>query len=87
MLHMEAIFGVCAALAGAAVGWVQFRLLQLTILKGKIWLVAIKLPLWAIAMLAAAALSVVALLCFVAGATITFIALGYAQWREMRKGE
>ncbi len=84
---MEAIYGVSAAILGAALGWVQFKLLQLTIVKGKVWLIAVKLPLWAICMIAAVAVSMTALAGFVAGATLSFIGFGYAQWRMQRKGD
>lgn len=87
ILNMDAIFAACAALIGAMVGWAQFRLLQLAVLKGKTWLIAVKLPLWLAAMLAAAIVSIWSLAGFAAGATITFIALGVVRWREMRKGE
>jgi hypothetical protein len=83
---MEIIFVSFAAIAGAALGWVQFKMLQLTILKGKWWLFAVKLPLWAAAMFAAASISIAVLVGFVAGATVSFIAFGYAQWRKQRKG-
>jgi len=84
---MEAIYGVLAAILGAALGWVQFKLLQLTIVKGKIWLIAVKLPLWALCMIAAVAVSMTALVGFVTGATISFIGFGYAQWRMQCKGD
>ncbi len=84
---MDAIYGVCAAVVGAALGWVQFKLLELIIAKGKTWLIAIKLPLWAIGMLAAVAISITVLVGFVIGATVSFIGFGFVQWRLQRKGE
>ncbi len=83
---MDVTYGLIAAIIGAALGWAQFKLLQLTIQKGKWWLFAVKLPLWAGAMFAAATISIAALVGFVVGATVSFIAFGYAQWRKQRKG-
>jgi hypothetical protein len=84
---MDVIFGVLAAIVGAALGWVQFKLLQWIILKGKMWLIAVKLPLWALFMIAALAVSLTALISFVVGATVSFIAFGYGHWRGLRKGD
>lgn len=86
ILHMDAIFAACAAFVGATVGWAQFRLLQLVVWKGKTWIISIKLVIWLLTMLAAAAVSIGCLASFAAGAIITFIALGVVRWREMRKG-
>jgi NhaP-type Na+/H+ or K+/H+ antiporter len=83
---MEAIFILIAAVAGAALGWVQFWLLQRIILKGKTWLIAIKLPLWALCMIAAVAVSLSALISLVVCATASFLALGYAQRRSYKGG-
>ena len=83
---MEFIFVGIAAILGAALGWVQFKMLQLTIIKGKWWLFAVKLPLWAAAMFAAASISIAVLVGFVVGATVSFLAFGYAQWHKQRKG-
>jgi hypothetical protein len=82
---MEVIYGILAAIVGAALGWIQYKMLQLIIAKGKIWLIAVKLPLWAICMLAAVAISITVLIGFVVGASISFIAFGYAQWRKPAK--
>lgn len=79
---MDVIYGLIAAIIGAALGWVQFKLLQLTMLKGKWWLFAVKLPLWAAAMFGAASISIAVLVGFVVGATVSFLAFGYAQWRK-----
>ena len=85
ILDTDAIYGVLAAIVGAALGWVQFKMLQTAIAKGKIWLIAVKLPLWAIGMLAAVAISITVLIGFAVGASISFIAFGYAQWRKPAK--
>lgn len=81
---MDIIYGLIAAIIGAGLGWVQFKLLQQAMLKGKWWLFAVKLPLWAAAMFAAASISIAVLAGFVAGATISFLAFGYTQWRKQR---
>ncbi len=86
MLHMGAIYVGLAAVAGAALGWVQFKLLQQIIEKRKIWLVAVKLPLWAAGMIASVVVSVAALVGFTLAASISFTAFGYAFWRAERKG-
>ncbi len=83
---MEIMFVGLAVILGAALGWVQFKMLQQSILKGKWWLFAVKLPLWAAAMFAAASISIAVLVGFVVGATVSFLAFGYAQWRKQRKG-
>ncbi len=79
---MEVIYGTIAAVLGAALGWVQFRLLKGIVTQAKWWLFAVKLPLWALCMLAAAYVSIAALAAFVAGATLTFLAFGCAYWRK-----
>lgn len=83
---MQGYVVACAALAGAALGWLQFKLLQLTVEKRRTWLVAVKLPLWALPMLAAATVSVAALAGLAAGATVTLFAFAVIQWRGLRKG-
>lgn len=83
---MELIYGTTAAIVGAALGWVQFRILRLAIAKAKWWLIAVKLPLWVAFMLAAAAISVMTLAVFVFGATVTFLACGCVYWRKQNKG-
>ena len=83
---MDILYAVIAAVIGSALGWAQFRILQLTVAKGTWWLLAVKLPLWAVFMLAAAAVSVTALVVFVAFATVTFLAFGCVYWRKRNKG-
>jgi hypothetical protein len=73
-------------LAGAAVGWVQFKLLWRIVEGRKPWLLAIKLPLWAAGMIASVAVSVAALIGFTLAASVSFTAFGYAFWRAKRKG-
>ena len=82
MVFMNITFVGVAVIAGAALGWVQLKMLQLAILKGKRWLFAVKLPIWAAAMVAAAFLSIPVLAGFVVGATVSFVAFGYAHWRK-----
>jgi len=84
---MDILHGVLAAVAGAALGWVQFKLLQWTLAKGKAWLIAVKLPLWVLGMIAAYFVSLSALIGLVAGATASFVWFGVAHWRALRKGE
>jgi hypothetical protein len=84
---MGAIYNVLAVIVGATLGWVQFKLLQWILLKGKMWLIAVKLPLWALFMIAALAVSLSVLAWFVAAATVSFIAFGFVQWRKQRKGD
>lgn len=81
---MDVLFGVMAAIVGAALGWVQVKLLQWILLKGKIWMIAVKLPLWAVFMIAALAVSLSTLIWFVAAATVSFVAFGFVQWRKQR---
>lgn len=87
MHDMEATYVIFAAIAGIATGWVQFKLLQLTLEKGRAWLIAVKLPLWALCMIVAVAVSLPVLAGFMAGATVSFVAFGYAWWRSRNKGE
>lgn len=86
MLGMEILYAMIAAILGAALGWVQFKLLQWTVAKAKWWLIAVKPPLWALSMLAAAAVSLAALAAFAAGATVAFLAFGCVDWRKRQKG-
>lgn len=82
MFFMNVTFVGVAVIVGAALGWVQFKMLQMAILKGKWWLFAVKLPLWAAAMVAAAFISIPVLAGLVVGATVSFVAFGYAHWRK-----
>ncbi len=86
MLVMEIILAVISAIAGVLLGWVQYWLLRQVIMKGKTWLIAIKLPLWALFMVAAAFVSLSALISLVVGATASFLYFGYTQWRRQRNG-
>jgi hypothetical protein len=80
---MEVFIGL-AVILGAVLGWVQFKILQLTIIKAKWWLFAVKLPLWAVAMAVAASISIAVLVGFVIGATVSFLAFGFVHWRKQR---
>jgi hypothetical protein len=81
---MQAVYMICAALAGAALGWAQFMLLKRAIGSGRSWLIALKLPLWAAPMAAMACLSVRLLLCMAGGALIPWAAFACVYWRAMR---
>ena len=86
ILVMDVIYGLIAAVIGAALGWAQFKLLWMAVTKGKWWLMAVKLPLWAAAMIAAAVISIAVLVGFIVGATVTFLAFGCVYWRKQNKG-
>ena len=83
---MEIMFTIVAAIAGAFLGWEQHRLLKRIIADGKPWLIAIKLSLWALPMVAAAVISVWVLISLVVSATASFLFFGYTQWRRQRNG-
>lgn len=79
---MRFVWMALAVPVGAALGWAQLMILLRVMRKMNIWLFIAKLPLWALPMLAAAYLSIWALLGLTAGASAVYI--GYALYHGIR---
>jgi hypothetical protein len=84
---MSLVFLLLACVAGAGLGAVQIRLTMRLMKKPNIWLAVAKLPLWGLPMLAAARLSIFALLGLAAGASAAHLACAIAGFRRLSKGE
>ncbi len=79
---MSPLYWILASIMGVGLGLFQIRLTVRLMKKPNFWLAFAKLPIWGLAMLAAAYLSIWTLLFLTTGAVCTYLGYIIARWRK-----